>query len=71
VLSDSIITNGKLEMMWKKAVVHIFKYDPTIRMEGLWKTMKNIIQDIQSLGQDLKPRTPKYEAGMLIPASCL
>jgi hypothetical protein len=41
---------------------HNSRYYPRICKEGLRKTMKNFIQDIWSLGQDLNKRPPEYEA---------
>jgi hypothetical protein len=41
------------------------RYYPGICLEGLRKTTKNLSQDSQSLGQDLNPGPPKYNAGVL------
>jgi hypothetical protein len=55
--------NNELERMWKEAVVA--QYYPGICLEGMRKTMKNLIEDSQSLGQDMKQRPSEYEAGVL------
>jgi hypothetical protein len=41
------------------------RYYPSIFLEGLRKTMKNLSQDNQSQTQYLNPRPPEYEAGVL------
>jgi hypothetical protein len=43
----------------------ILRYYPGICLEGLRKTTKCLGQDSWSLGQDLNPEPPEYEAGML------
>jgi hypothetical protein len=48
-----------------EVVVAKFKNYSGICLEGLKKTMKNLSQDSRSPGQDLNPRPPKYEAGVL------
>jgi hypothetical protein len=37
------------------------RYYPYICLEGLKKTMKNLIQHSRSLSQDLSPGLPEYE----------
>jgi hypothetical protein len=41
------------------------RYYAGIRMEGLWKTTKNLRQDSWSPSRDLNPGPPEYEAGLL------
>jgi hypothetical protein len=41
------------------------RYYPGICLEGLRETMKNVSQDSQSAGQDLKPGPSEYKAGVL------
>jgi hypothetical protein len=41
------------------------RYYPVICLEGLRKTTKNLSQDRRSLGRDLNPGPPEYEAGVL------
>jgi hypothetical protein len=43
----------------------MLKYYPNNRLEELRKTMKNLSHYRRSLGQDLNPRPPKCEAGVL------
>jgi hypothetical protein len=43
----------------------ILRYYPSICLEVQRKTMKNLSQDSRFLGQDLNPRSPKYENGVL------
>jgi hypothetical protein len=50
--------------MLKETIVNKFKVLSRHFLEGLKKIMKNI--STWSLGRDLNPRPPKYEAGMLI-----
>jgi hypothetical protein len=45
--------------------VAYFNLDPGICTEGMRKTTKNLSQDSQSLGQDLNPGSPEYDAGVL------
>jgi hypothetical protein len=42
----------------------ILRYCPDIHLEGL-KKPQNLCQDSRSLGRDLKPGPPEYEAGVL------
>jgi hypothetical protein len=43
----------------------IIRYYPGVCLEGLKKTTKSLSQDSRSLGRDLKPGPPEYEAQML------
>jgi hypothetical protein len=43
----------------------ILRYYPSICLEELRKTMKNLSRDSQSPGRDLNPGHPEYEAGVL------
>jgi hypothetical protein len=43
----------------------ILRYYPRIHLKGLRKTTKNLNQDSWSPGQDLNPRPPEYESGVL------
>jgi hypothetical protein len=43
----------------------ILRYYPSTRLEGLRKTTNHLSQDNLFPGQDLKPRPPDYEAGVL------
>jgi hypothetical protein len=43
----------------------ILRFHPSIHLDGLRKTTKNISQDIWSLDLDLNLGPPEYEAGML------
>jgi hypothetical protein len=55
--------NTELEMIWMAAAN--LRYYPSICLEGLRKTMKNLNQESWSLGRDLNPGSLKYKAGML------
>jgi hypothetical protein len=48
----------------KQSCPNLWDY-PSICLEGLRKTTKNLSQDSQSLGWDLNHGPPKYEAGVL------
>jgi hypothetical protein len=56
-------------MTWKgcrrKQLWPNLRYDPSIYLEGLRKTMENISQDSQSSRQDMNLSHPEYEAGVL------
>jgi hypothetical protein len=43
----------------------ISRYYADVCLEGPRKTMKTLSQDNWSLGRDLKPGSPEYEAGIL------
>jgi hypothetical protein len=51
--------------MWEKAANAYFRYDPSIFLEGLIKTLKKFNQDSMSLSEDLSLRPPNCEAEML------
>jgi hypothetical protein len=52
----------KLERIWKKAVVALFK----VLFQHLpGGTEDNLSQDIRSPGRNFKPRSPEYEAVVL------
>jgi hypothetical protein len=40
-------------------------YYPVMRLMRLRKAMENLSQDSRSPGQDLNPKPPEYEAGLL------
>jgi hypothetical protein len=44
--------------------VLILSYYYSICLQGLRKTSKNLSQDSQSPGRDLKSESPEYEAGL-------
>lgn len=43
----------------------ILRYDPSMCLEGLRRTTKNITQDSWSLDEDFNLELSKYEAGMV------
>jgi hypothetical protein len=60
---------GKWIFKWKgcgrKWLSRNLKYYPSICLEGVRNTTKNLSQDSRSPGQDLNPETLEYEAGVL------
>jgi hypothetical protein len=56
--------NDELERISKEAAMAYLRYNSSIHLEGLTKTIKNLSQDSQSQGQDLNPEPPEYKAGL-------
>jgi hypothetical protein len=57
--------NAGLERIWKEAIVAYLRYYPGIHLQELGNTTKNISQDRQPKGRDLKPGPPEYKARVL------
>jgi hypothetical protein len=53
-------------MNWKEAAVAYLKYASSICLKGLSKSAKTVSQNSRSLGRDLNPRPPEYEAEFLL-----
>jgi hypothetical protein len=60
--------NNELKMIWSWPNL-IFSHDSCL--EGLRKAMKNLREDNRSLGRDLNPGPPEYEASVNIIYICL
>jgi hypothetical protein len=54
-----VVTNNELKSLWKEAVWSDSRHCPGVFLEGLAKTMKNLRQDSQSLGQELTSESPQ------------
>jgi hypothetical protein len=54
--------NDELEGIWKVRSWPNLRYYPGICLEGSRKTTKNLSKASRSLGRDLNPGPPEYEA---------
>jgi hypothetical protein len=56
-----MIVTDEFERMWKEAVVsYLMKY-PSIYLDRLKKTKKNIIEDTKALNKNSNPKPPEYK----------
>jgi hypothetical protein len=56
--------NDELER-WKEQSGYILRYYPSIHVEGLRKSTKDLSHDRRSSGRNLNPGPPEYETGVL------
>jgi hypothetical protein len=60
-----IVINDKLGRTWKEEVLAMFRCHHRIFLEGLRKTIRNLVQDSLSLGQHSNLGLPRYQIELL------
>jgi hypothetical protein len=65
VSNERMIVNNELERMWKEAAVALFKELSRHLTGRTEETHENLIQTSLSLGRNLNPGSPRYEAEVI------